>query len=129
MKQTGKAAVLLVALFAVFTAVMMGLNVVTGPIIASNGSAQQFAPLFAVMPDAQGFEQIYAADGSVETTLMDVPETVQSIYAETSGLGYALRMATTKGYTGDAIELTMAVDAAGNISGIQLDAYPETMII
>lgn len=35
-------------------------------------------------------------------------------------------MSTTKGYTGEAIELTFAVDAEGKISGIQLDAYPES---
>ncbi|MBE6964187.1 MAG: FMN-binding protein [Ruminococcaceae bacterium] len=125
-KQTGKAAVVLVALFAVFTAAMIGLNTVTGPIIESNNAAGEFAPLFAVMSEAKDFEPVYAADGSVETTLVDVPETVQAIYAETSGMGYALKLSTTKGYTGNAIELTLGVDATGKIVGIQLDAYPET---
>ena len=125
-KQTGKAAVVLVALFAAFAAVMMGLNVVTGPIIESNNAAGEFAPLFAVMPEAKDFEQIYAVDGSVATTLADVPETVQAIYSEVNGLGYALKLSTTKGYTGNAIELTLGVDATGKIAGIQLDAYPET---
>ena len=64
-KQTGKAAVVLVALFAVFTAAMIGLNTVTGPIIESNNAAGEFAPLFAVMSEAKDFEPVYAADGSV----------------------------------------------------------------
>jgi len=118
--------VVLVALFAVFTAAMIGLNTVTGPIIESNNAAGEFAPLFAVMPEAENFEQIYAADGSVETALADVPGTVQAIYAETSGMGYAMKLSTTKGYTGNPIELTLGVDAEGKIAGIQLDAYPET---
>ena len=125
-KETGKTLVVLVALFAVFSAAMFGLNTVTGPIIESNNSSAAFAPLFAVMPEAENFDVLYMADGSVETALVDVPETVQAIYQETSGLGFALKMSTTKGYTGDAIELTFAVDAEGKVSGIQLDAYPET---
>ena len=125
-KQTGKAAVILAALFVVFAAAMFGLNFVTGPIIAGNNAAGAFAPLFAVMPEAQDFTQLYAADGSVGGELADVPETVQAIYQETSGLGFALKMSTTKGYTGEAIELTFAVDGEGKVSGIRLDAYPET---
>ena len=84
-KQFGKAAVVLVALFAVFTADMIGLNTVTGPIIESNNAAGEFAPLFAVMPEAENFEQIYAADGSVETALADVADTVVAISAGNSG--------------------------------------------
>ena len=125
-KQTGKAAVVLVALFAVFAAAMFGLNFVTGPIIESNNASQAYGPLFAVMPEAKDFEPIYMADGSVPTTLVDVPETVMAIYKETSGLGHALKMSTTKGYTGNAIELTFAVNGEGKIAGIQLDAYPES---
>ena len=126
MKDTGKTLAVLAALFAVFTAAMFGLNTVTGPIIESNNSSEAYAPLFAVMPEAEDFQVLYMADGSVETALVDVPETVQAIYQETSGLGYALKMSTTKGYTGEAIELTFAADAEGKVSGIQLDAYPES---
>lgn len=125
-KQIGKAFAMLTVLFAVFAAASFGLNTVTGPIIEANNASQAYGPLFAVIPEAEDFEPVYMADGSVESTLVDVAETVQAIYRETSGLGYALKMSTTKGYTGDAIELTFAVDAEGKISGIQLDAYPES---
>lgn len=125
-KETGKAVVVLAALFVVFSAAMFGLNFVTGPIIESNNASQAYAPLFAVMPEAKDFVQIYAKDGSVASELTAVPETVQAIYEETSGLGYALKLSTTKGYTGNAIELTFAVDGEGKVSGIQLDAYPES---
>jgi Na+-translocating ferredoxin:NAD+ oxidoreductase RnfG subunit len=125
-KQTGKAIVVLVALFAVFSVAMFGLNFVTGPMIEANNASQAYGPLFAVMPEADDFEPVYMADGSVASTLVEVPETVKAIYKETSGLGYALKMSTTKGYTGNAIELTFGVNNEGKICGIQLDAYPES---
>ncbi|MBR5537896.1 MAG: FMN-binding protein [Clostridia bacterium] len=125
-KQTGKAIAVLAALFVVFSAAMFGLNFVTGPMIEANNASQAYGPLFAVMPEADDFEPIYMADGSVVSTLVEVPETVKAVYKETSGLGYALKMSTTKGYTGNAIELTFGVNNEGKISGIQLDAYPES---
>ena len=125
-KQTGKAVAVLAALFVVFAAAMFGLNFVTGPMIEANNASQAYGPLFAVMPEADDFEPIYMADGSVISTLVEVPETVKAVYKETSGLGYALKMSTTKGYTGNAIELTFGVGTDGKICGIQLDAYPET---
>ena len=125
-KQTGKAVAVLAALFVVFAAAMFGLNFVTGPMIEANNASQAYGPLFAVMPEADDFEPIYMADGSVVSTLVEVPETVKAVYKETSGLGYALKMSTTKGYTGNAIELTFGVGTDGKICGIQLDAYPES---
>ena len=125
-KQTGKIAGLIAGLVALFAVMLIGINVVTGPIIASNGASAAFAPLYAVMPDASGFDKLYDVADGTGADLKDVPGTVQSIYSETSGKGYVIRLATTKGYTGNAIELTMAVDAEGKISGIQLDAYPES---
>lgn len=125
-KQTGKIAALLTGLVAVFAVLLIGINVVTGPIIAGNGASAAFAPLYAVMPDATGFDKLYDAADGTGADLKEIPGTVQSIYAETSGKGYAIRLSTTKGYTGNAIELTMAVDAEGKISGIKLEAYPES---
>lgn len=119
-------ALVLVLIFAVFAVALTGLNVVTAPIIESNGSAQQFAPLYSVMPDAQGFDTLYDINDSASSALVDVPETVQGIYSETSGLGYAIRLSTTEGYTKEPIEFTIAIDAEGKISGTALTAYPET---
>ena len=125
-QKNGKVFGLMAALVAVFAVAMFGLNFVTGPLIAKNGNAQELAPLYSVMSDAAGFEKLYDVADVASSTLVEVPETVQSIYAETSGKGYVVRMATTKGYTGNAIELTMAVDSEGKISGMELNAYPET---
>ena len=125
-KQNGKIFGLLAALVAVFAVAMFGLNFVTGPLIAKNGNAQELAPLYSVMSEAAGFEKLYDVADAASSALVDVPETVQSIYAETSGKGYVVRLATTKGYTGNAIELTMAVDSEGKIAGMDLNAYPES---
>ncbi len=119
-----KSIVVLVLCLALSLALISGINSHTAPIIEANAGAAEFEPLYAVIPEAQDFDLIYTAGG--ETELVDVPETVQAIYAETSGLGYAIRLATTQGYTGEAIEITMAVDAEGKISGMELNSYPET---
>ena len=44
-KQTGKAILVLVALFAVFAVAMFGLNFVTGPMIEANNASQAYGPL------------------------------------------------------------------------------------
>ena len=127
-KKTGFAAsaLVLVLIFAVFALVLFGINIFAAPLIAANGSAQQFAPLYSVMPEAKDFELIYNANDSAASALVDVPETVQAIYSETSGLGYAIRLSTTQGYTKEPIEFTIAIDAEGKISGTELTAYPDT---
>ena len=127
-KKTGFAAsaLVLVLIFAVFALVLFGINIFAAPLIEANGSAQQFVPLYSVMPEAKGFELIYDANDSAASALVDVPETVQAIYSETSGLGYAIRLSTTQGYTKEPIEFTIAIDAEGKISGTELTAYPDT---
>ena len=119
-KSLGKLAVLLVASLAV----LVGVNTVLAPVIAKNAAAGEFEPLFAVMPDAQGFETLYSK-GS-ETTLSDVGETVVGIYKETSGLGTVVTVSTSEGYTHEPIEFTIAFDTDGKISNMDLTAYPET---
>ena len=119
-------ALVLVLIFAVSALVLFAINIFAAPLIEANGSAQQFAPLYSVMPEAKGFELIYDANDSAASALVDVPETVQAIYSETSGLGYAIRLSTTQGYTKEPIEFTIAIDAEGKISGTELTAYPDT---
>ena len=46
------------------------------------------------MPEAKGFEAVYSAADPAASALLDVPATVQSIYRETDGKGYALRYTT-----------------------------------
>ena len=126
MKNTVKSVIVLVLIFAVMMLGITGVNAYTAPIIAANGSAAVYEPLLEVMPDAQDFELLYDAADPAASTLTDVPETVQGLYRETSGLGYVIRLSTTKGYTGEPIELTMAVDSEGKISGIKLNTFSDS---
>lgn len=110
-------ALLLVAVFVVMAALVLVLNIFTAPLIEANAQGAELEPLYGVMPEASGFEKL-ELDG--------VPETVSSVWKENGGLGYVVRCATNKGFTGDYIELTVAITIDGKISGISLDSYPET---
>lgn len=125
-KEFSKSVLALVAIVLVAVLLLTGLNFITAPLIAENGSAAAFAPLYAVMPDAAGFDQLYDAADPDISALANVPASVQSIYGETGGMGYVLRLSTSEGYTKQPIEFTLAIDAEGKISGVELTAYPET---
>lgn len=121
-----RSALTLVILFLVFALLLTALNGWAGPKIEQSEASQTLGPLMDIFPGAQGFDLLYNADGSVGGELTDVPETVQSIYRETSGLGYAILLSTTQGYTHDPIEISLAVDAEGKIVGTQVLSYPDT---
>ncbi len=125
-KEFSKSVLALVAIVLAAVLLLTGLNFITAPLIAENGSAAAFAPLYAVMPDAAGFDQLYDAADPDSSALANVPASVQSIYGETGGMGYVLRLSTSEGYTKQPIEFTLAIDAEGKISGVELTAYPET---
>lgn len=125
-KEFSKSALVLIALFVVAALLLTGINTFTAPLIEANGASAQFEPLFGVMPNAAGFDVLYDINDPAASELTEVPATVQGIYSETSGLGYAITLSTSEGYTKEPIELTMAIDAEGKISAIELNAYPET---
>lgn len=125
-KEFSKSVLALVAIVLVAVLLLTGLNFITAPLIAENGSAAAFAPLYAVMPDAAGFDQLYDAADPGSSALANIPASVQRIYGETGGMGYVLRLSTSEGYTKQPIEFTLAIDAEGKISGVELTAYPET---
>ena len=125
-KEFSKSVLALVAIVLAAVLLLTGLNFITAPLIAENGSAAAFAPLYAVMPDSAGFDQLYDAADPDSSALANVPASVQSIYGETGGMGYVLRLSTSEGYTKQPIEFTLAIDAEGKISGVELTAYPET---
>ncbi len=112
----GLQGVILVLVFVVMAALVLALNTFTAPLIEANAQGAELEPLYAVLPEATGFEQL-------EITGAD---TISSVWKENSGLGYVVRCATNKGYTGDYIELTVAISSDGKICGISLDSYPET---
>lgn len=116
-KDAVKSVIVPVLVVVVFIAALTGVGAYTAPIIEANGSAAELAPLYEVMPDTAGFEAV---------TLDAVPDTVQGVYKETSGLGYVVLLSTTKGYTGDPIDISMAIDAEGKISGIKLTQFADS---
>lgn len=124
-----KAIALMVVIVLVFSAAMFGLNFYTGPLIEANNAGAVYGPLLAVMPEGASFDgeaQIYAADGSVATTLVGVPETVTAIYKEASGMGYAVKTTATSQYSKAPMEITLGVDAEGKIIKVQIDSYNDT---
>ena len=48
---------------------LFGLNTVTAPLIEANGAASELEPLFAVMPDAKGFDCLYTAADAAASEL------------------------------------------------------------
>ena len=125
-KEFSKSIAVLLVLFVLSALLLTGINTVTAPLIEANGASAQFEPLFAVMPEAQTFDVLYSAQDPAATTLVDVPDTVTGVYSETSGLGYAITLSTSAGYTKEPIEMTLAVDAEGKISALEVNAYPES---
>lgn len=121
-----KPALALVALVAVAAGALTGLNVLTAPVIEKNAAGQQTELLYAVLPDAEGFDLLYDANAADASAMTDVPETVRYVYSETSGMGYAMLLSTTKGYTGEPMDITLAISGDGKIIDAELTAYPET---
>ena len=121
-----RSALTLIVLFLVFALLLTGLNTWAGPIIEQGEASQAVGPLMEVLPGAQGFDLIYSNDGSAGSELVDIPESVESIYSETSGLGYAMLLTTSQGYTKQPMEIALGIDAEGKIAGAQVLVYPET---
>ena len=110
----------LLAIVIVFGAAMFGLNFITGPIIEENNKGAEFAPLLAVMPDAENFEDVTAS-------LTGVPESVIAIYKETSGKGFVVRAKASTQYSKEPMEITFGVTSDGKICGIQRDVYTDSI--
>ncbi len=115
-----KTVAILLCIVAIFGVAMFGLNFLTGPIIAENNKGAEFAPLLAVMPEAENFEE-------VTSTLTGVPESVIAIYKETSGKGFVVRAKASTQYSKEPMEITFGITADGKICGIQLDVYTDSI--
>lgn len=121
-----KSALTIVIIVVLSLAILFGLGTVMAPIIAENGSAAALGPLFEIMPDAKNFNCIYDKADAAASALANVPETVVAVYEETNGLGYALSLSTSEGYTKEPMDIIMAVGTDGKIVGTKVTAYPET---
>ncbi len=118
---------LLLGICIIFGAAMFGLNFITGPIIEENNKGAEFAPLLAVMPDAENFEIVYDSANAGASALTGVPESVIAIYKETSNKGYVVRAKASTQYSKEPMEITFGVNAEGKICGIQLDVYTDSI--
>ncbi len=118
---------ILLAIAIVFGAAMFGLNFITGPIIEENNKGAEFAPLLAVMPDAENFDCIYDSANADASTLTGVADSVIAIYKETSGKGFVVRVKASNQYSKEPMEITFGVTFDGKICGIQLDKYTDSI--
>ena len=101
---------------ALAAAVLLGfVNSKTEPIIAENARIKAEQTRAAVLAGAKGFEEVKG-----DYAVYDI----DSIYKETSGLGYVLT-STHKGYGGD-VTVTVGLDPNGRIIGISADVKTET---
>lgn len=102
----------------VASALLAFTNGVTAPIIAEAEEQAAEQARIAVMPEADGFEEIQA-DG--------LPETVTGVYRATNGAGYVF-MLTADGYGGrDTLNITCGIDAEGRITDTQVLSHSETV--
>lgn len=109
-----KPIVVLVVICLVASAALAGVNQVTAPIIAEQQEAAANAAYLAVLPEADGFEEVT----DFATT------NVQSVLKATNGAGWVIK-ASAKGFGGD-VPVVVGFDAEGTIVGIQFMENSET---
>ena len=92
-------------------------NTQTYPVIVQARMQGEVGPALDAMPNAKGFEEL---------KLDNLPSTVQTVYRETSGQGYVVKVSTTEGFTKEAIVFYVAIDGKNEIQKINVTSYPET---
>ena len=102
----------------VASALLAYTNSVTAPIIAASEEEAARQARIAVLPEADGFEEIQV-DG--------LPETVTGVYEATNGVGYVF-MLTADGYGGrDTLSITCGIDSEGKITDTQVLSHEESV--
>lgn len=102
----------------VASALLAYTNSVTAPIIAASEEEAARQARIAVLPEADGFEELQV-DG--------LPETVTGVYEATNGVGYVF-MLTADGYGGrDTLSITCGIDSEGKITDTQVLSHEETV--
>ncbi|MGN1177491.1 MAG: FMN-binding protein [Candidatus Ornithospirochaeta sp.] len=97
--------------------VLYCVNLWTYPTIVQARMQGEVGPAMDVMPNAKGF---------IELNLDNVPSTVETVYEETSGQGYVVKVSTKAGFTKEAIVFYIAIDKDNKVQKINVTAYPET---
>lgn len=118
MKKYIKCAVVPFAICVVVAAIMAGVNYVTAPVIEEASKAAATASLTAVLPEATGFEQLELP--------ADAPESVQAVYKDEGGSGYAVLISISSQYSQSPMTFTLGIGTDGLIKGVELTNYAET---
>ncbi len=92
-------------------------NLWTYPLIVESRMQGEVGPAMDVMPNAKGFEEL---------KLDNIPSTVETVYKETSGQGYVVKVSTKAGFTKEAIVFYVAIDGENKVQKINVTEYPET---
>ena len=92
-------------------------NLWTYPLIIASRMQGEVGPAMDVMPNAKGFEELQ---------LDNIPPTVETVYKETSGQGYVVKVSTKAGFTKEAIVFYVAIDGENKVQKINVTEYPET---
>ena len=102
----------------VASALLAYTNSITAPIIEAAAEEAAEQARIAVMPEADGFEQLQVEG---------LPETVTGVYKATNGVGYVF-MLTADGYGGrDTLNMTCGIDSEGKITATQVLSHEETV--
>ena len=92
-------------------------NLWTYPLIVESRMQGEVGPAMDVMPNAKGFEELQ---------LDIIPSTVETVYKETSGQGYVVKVSTKAGFTKEAIVFYVAINGDNKVQKINVTEYPET---
>ena len=102
----------------VASALLAYTNSITAPIIEAAAEEAAEQARIAVMPEADGFEELQV-DG--------LPETVTEVYRAANGVGYVF-MLTSDGYGGrDTLNLICGIGADGLVTDTQVISHNETV--
>ena len=117
-REAWKSIAVLTSICLVVAVLLAAVNHVTAPIIEESAATGEQASLYAVLPNAAGFEE--------ETPAGEVPETVTGIFRDTGGSGYAVTLSTSSSYSASPMTFTVGVGTDGKITGVEMTNYAES---
>lgn len=118
MKDGIKSVIVLTVICVVVSLLVALTNSFTAPVIEENKQSASTESLKQVLENAADFEKLDKP--------ADAPTTVQEIYRETGGLGYAVTVAVTTSYSASPMLYTVGISSDGVITGIVITSYTES---
>ena len=94
------------------------INFITTPIIEETKLKAETKSLVEVLPNSGDFEKLELSD--------NVPETVNAVYKDKNGAGYAVTLATSSQYSSSDMLISVGIGADGIIKGVKITAYTES---